>query len=72
MKELLSDEVKEVKNKLYANPDLNDMEFEHTEVVVGILNIFNEKDHLISEATEILERYITALKKCPVIRYKQY
>ncbi|WP_125153108.1 hypothetical protein [Clostridium rectalis] len=72
MKELLSNEVREVKNKLYVVPCLGDMDFEESEIVVEILNMFNEKNYLISEATTILERCIEELKNCPVIKYKNY
>ncbi|MBU5486480.1 hypothetical protein KQI86_19450 [Clostridium sp. MSJ-11] len=70
MKELMSKELIEAKNSITSRLDLDDMNYEDAEVVVAILNMFNEKNYLISDATKILTRCIGELKNCPVIKYE--
>ena len=72
MKELMSQELIEAKNNITSNLNLHDMDYEDAEVVMTILNMFNKKNYLISDATQILTRCIGELKNCPVIKYKNY
>lgn len=74
MKELMTKELIDAKNNITASVDLSDIgiDYEDSEVVVKILNMLNEKNYLISEATTILNCCIETLKRCPVIKYKNY
>lgn len=62
-------EIKEMKNKMCTSLIDLYMNSEDEEIALQILNIFNENDYLVSEATAVLESCIEALKLCPVIKY---
>ncbi|RKD22423.1 hypothetical protein SAMN02745883_00728 [Caminicella sporogenes DSM 14501] len=77
MKNDFSNEVIEYKNKVCVfinavEEELKlDLDSGDKDMVVEILNMFNENNYLVSEAIRVLEACIKGLKFCPVIRYKR-